>query len=278
MSAAAFPRSKAAFPDGPAFITGGSSGIGLGLALALAGRGCDLALIARDPERLALARERLASSFPARRVEIFSADVSDREACEQAVAAAAAALGHPAWAVANAGIAIPGEFLEQPVADHERQMAVNYFGSLYFARAAAERMKGRGGRLIFVSSGAALFGIYGYAAYAPSKFAVRGLAEVLRVELAQHGIGVTLCYPPDTDTPQLAAEAETKPAVTKAITASGGLWPPERVAARIVEGAARNRFVVAPGFQIAALSLFGSTLAPALRAYQAAVTRRLARP
>ncbi|MER2536872.1 MAG: SDR family oxidoreductase [Rhizobiaceae bacterium] len=267
--AAGAPSSRAAF------ITGGSSGIGLALAGQLAASGHDLALIARDPARLETAKAALLQRFRARRVEIFPADVGRREACGAAVGAALDAFGAPAFAIANAGVATPGRFLDQPVEDHEAQMATNYFGSLYFARALAPAMAAKGGgKLVFVSSGAAFFGIYGYSAYAPSKFALRGLAEVLRVELAPHGIGVTVAYPPDTDTPQLAAEALTKPPATKAITAGGGLFSAERVAAAILAGARRNRFVVAPGFQMAFLNASHSLLAPALRLYQASVVRR----
>lgn len=265
---------KAGDPHGPAFVTGASSGIGLAVALNLAQRGHNLALIARDGRRLDAARKAIASKYPAARIETFIADVGQRASCETAVANAVAALGAPAWAVANAGIAVPGHFLDQPVEDHEAQMATNYMGSLYFAHACAKAMAGKGGRLVFVSSGAAFFGIYGYSAYAPSKFAVRGLAEILRVELAPEGIGVTVAYPPDTDTPQLVAESKTKPAATKAITAGGGLWSAEKVATAIVDGAIRNRFVVAPGFQMAALSTAHSLLAPALRVWQSSIVRK----
>lgn len=262
-------------PPPAAFITGGSSGIGLALATLLAEAGHDLALIARDLPRLEAARRALLDRFPARRVAIFSADVGDRDACREAAAAALETFGPPAIAIANAGVAKPGRFLDQEIEDHEMHMATNYFGALHFAHALAPAMaRNGGGRLVFVSSGAAFFGIYGYSAYAPSKFALRGLAEVLRVELAPHGIGVTVAYPPDTDTPQLATEALTKPPATKAITAGGGLFSAERVAAAILAGVRRNRFVVAPGFQMAFLNASHSLLAPALRFYQAALVRR----
>lgn len=268
MAAAAMPA------NGPAFITGGSSGIGFALAAELAGKGHDLALIARDPVKLEAARGKLLASFPQRRIEIFATDVGDRVACEAAVEKATGALGAPTWAVANAGIAVPGEFLVQPVEEHEAQMRANYMGTLYFARAAAAKMAGRGGRLAFVSSGAAFFGIHGYSAYAPSKFAVRGLAEVLRVELKPHGISVSVAYPPDTDTPQLAAEARTKPAATKEITAGGGLWSAEAVAKKIVGAAERGKFVVAPGLQMAALNSLHSLIAPVLRWWQGTIVRK----
>ncbi len=188
---------------------------------------------------------------------------------------AIAELGAPGWAIANAGIAEPGEFLDQPLSTHLDQMSANYLGALGFAHAVAAPMRDAGGgKLIFVSSGAAFFGIYGYSAYAPSKFAMRGLGEVLRVELAQHGIGVTVAYPPDTDTPMLAAEERTKPAATKVISAGGGLWSAEAVAKKILRGADKGRYAVTPGFQMTALHWIHSLAAPALRAWQSSVVRK----
>lgn len=258
-----------------AFITGGSSGIGRALARKLAGRGFDLGLIARGEERLAETEAVLAHEFPGARVEWVAADVGDEVAARAAAQALVGRLGIPTWAVFNAGVARPGRFLEQPLSDHQEQMRTNYFGALHLAHELAPRMAARGrGKMVFVSSGAAFFGIYGYGAYAPSKFAMRGLAEVLRVELAASGISVTLAYPPDTDTPQLAAEALTKPAATKEITAGGGLWPADKVAEAILRGAERGRFLVAPGAQMRLLAHAHSLLGPALRLWQVRVARR----
>lgn len=259
-----------------AFITGGSSGIGLAAAKTLAARGYDLALFARDAEKLAAARGGIAAQYPSIRVEIYPVDVSDRGMITAAVETACEAVGSPNMAIASAGIAEPGLFTEQSLDLHEAHMAVNYFGALYFSRAVTGVMAEAGrGRIGLISSGAAFFGIFGYGAYAPSKFALRGLAEVLRVELAPKGISITLCYPPDTDTPQLEAEKRTKPEATQIITEGGGIWQAEDVAERLVNGMERGRFVVAPGWQMAALNRFGSLLSPVLRWHQGRVIRKV---
>ncbi len=259
---------------GPAFITGGSSGIGLELARLLADKGHNLALFARDSNKLQAAADVLRKEYGVR-VETFASDMSVRAACEAAVSEAIRRLGAPAWAVANAGIVEPGLFLDQPIATHETHMQVNYMGAVYFARMTAQAMQG--GRLVFVSSGAAFFGIYGYSAYAPSKFAMRALAEVLRIELAPRGISVTLAYPPDTDTPMLDAEEALKPPAAKAITASGGIWQPADVARLILRRAERGRFTATPGAQMTLLLWLHSLLAPALRIWQAGLVRKAAR-
>ena len=256
-----------------AFITGGSSGIGLATARKLATRGYDLALFARGKAGLSQARETLASSC---RVEIFSVDVSDQTALQRAVSDAVERLGPPDMAIASAGIAEPGLFMEQESDLHQRHMAVNYFGAHHFAQAVAPLMAhAGGGKIGLISSGAAFFGIYGYSAYAPTKFALRALAEVLRVELAPQGISVTLCYPPDTDTPQLAAEQRTKPRATRIITEGGGLWQPEDIATHLLKGMDRGAFAVAPGWQMKTLLYLGNALAPVLRWHQHRIVRKV---
>ncbi|MDJ0824364.1 MAG: SDR family oxidoreductase [Rhodobacter sp.] len=257
----------------PAFITGGSSGIGLELARLLARRGHSVALFARDANRLQAAAEVIESETKGAKVATFAVDVGNREACLAAVDQAIADLGGPGWAIANAGIAEPGFFADQDLDTHDRHMRINYQGALYFAKACVPAMA-PGGKLVFVASGAAFFGIYGYSAYAPTKFAMRGLAEVLRVELAPKGVSVTLAYPPDTDTPMLEAENRLKSAATKEITAGGGLWRPADVARVILARADKGRFAAAPGVQMRALLGLHSLLGPALRAWQGWIVRR----
>lgn len=262
--------------NAPAFITGGSSGIGLELARLLAGRGIPVAILSRDNNKQIDALHRIHKDTPGADIHFYPVDVSNRAACLDAVHQATQDLGAPGWAIANAGCAEPGEFLTQSLDAHEAQMSVNYMGALYFARAATEAMA-KGGKLIFVSSGAAFFGIYGYAAYAPSKFAMRGLAEVLRVELAPRNIAVTLAYPPDTETAMLKAENRSKPDITGKIGESGGLWSAPQVARAILAGADKGRFAVTPGLRMTTLLWLHSLLAPALRAWQGRIVKRSGR-
>lgn len=258
-----------------AFVTGGSSGIGLALAERLARRGHPLALFARDPDRLRLAAERITATTPGAQVHLWPVDVADRSAFEAALGEAMQRLGAPEVAIASAGVAVAGEFLHQDAAVHDLLLQVNYRGALDFARVLAPAMAAAGGGAIgFVASVAAFFGISGYSAYAPSKFALRGLAEVLRVELAPQGIRVTLLCPPDTDTPQLAAEAATKPPATAEITAAGGVWQPGPVADAMLRAMDRGRFLAVPGAQNRLLAAISSLIAPALRLWQGRVLKR----
>jgi len=263
-----------------ALITGGSSGIGLATARLLAAQGWRLSLLARSRDRLdAAAAELREQAGEGAFVGIHAVDVADAGACAAAVAAAIAAAGAPDFLLACAGIARPGHFAQLPQEEFRRAMEVNYFGSLHTLRAAVPVMRARGrGHVALVSSGAGLVGVFGYSAYAPSKFAVRGLAEVLRAELRPAGIRVSIVYPPDTDTPQLAEESRHKPAETQAITASGGLLSAEQVARAIVAAIGSGRFTVAPGVAMRLLAALHSPLAPLLRWSFDRAARRAVRP
>jgi len=252
-----------------ALITGGSSGIGLAVAGRLVRDGNAVSLFARDTGKLAAARERILAVAPSARVLTYSVDVGHHDACVDAVRRAIDAGGPPSWAIACAGIVRPYRFLDQTFAAHQEQMQTNYFGSLNFAHAVVPPMIANGGgRLVFVASAAAICGIYGYSGYGASKFAVRGLAESLRVELRPEGIAVTVVYAPDTDTPQLAAERAERSAITARIADAGGLWQAQEVADAIVRGALRGKFVVAPGLPVRLLHLLQGVVAPVFRLRQ----------
>jgi 3-dehydrosphinganine reductase len=255
---------------GHALVTGGSSGIGKATARLLARRGMDVSIVARTESTLIGATEEIeaARAGPEQRVLAFSADVSVRAQAEGAVADAERELGPIDILVTSAGMAHPGYFRELPVEIFERTMQVNYFGTLYPIRAALPAMLARrSGHIVLISSGAGLIGIYGYTPYSPTKFALRGLAESLRGELAPAGIHLSIVYPPDTDTPQLEQESRTKPEETQRITGTAKTWSADGVARQIIAGIDKGRFVVAPGLEMKALARLHSVLAPLLDRY-----------
>jgi 3-dehydrosphinganine reductase len=145
-------------------------------------------------------------------------------------------------------------------------MEVDYFGTLHTVRAVVPTMTARRrGHLVLVSSTAALVGVFGYSAYAPAKYAVRGLAETLRPELAPVGITVACAYPPDTRTPGFDAENELKPPETAKISESIKPRDADTVALALVRGIEKDRLVITADFQTAALARAAGLLGPYVR-------------
>lgn len=247
-------------------ITGGSSGIGLAIAQQAAAEGAKISLIARDPAKLEQARAKINQVAPAcLAIAVASADVSIEAEVLAALTTVEAAHGPIDVLITSAGVAEAGYFEDIPIATFERLMTVNYFGTLYPLKAVIPAMKARGhGAVMLVSSGVGLHGFFGYTPYGPTKFALRGLAESLRAEMKGTGVQVSIVYPPDTDTPQLAEETRTKPPETKALTAQGGIWSAEDVARLTLNGLKRGRFSITPGVALTLLAWFHSLLAPAL--------------
>jgi 3-dehydrosphinganine reductase len=259
-----------------AIITGGSSGIGKAVAALLAREGTSITLVARRPDLLATARGEIDACRPngMGRTHTYPADVADQKQIDVAIRAAIAELGPPDLLVTSAGIVVPGHFRTMPIEAFERTMAVNYFGTLYAIRAVLPAMeKEKRGHLLLMSSGAGLIGIHGYTSYSPTKFAVRGLAEALRSEAKIHGIGVSIVYPPDTDTPQLEEENRTKPPETKRITGTAAIWSATDVARVMLRGARRNQFAINPGAPMWFLDHFHSILRPILHRFVDKVVR-----
>lgn len=251
-------------------ITGGSSGIGKATAIMLAAEGAHLSIIARRQDVLLQAQAEIEAVkiFPEQRVVCLSASVTQFDEIQAAITKAIEELGPPTLIITSAGIAHPGYFQELPLTVFEETMNINYFGTLYAIKAALPSMiDQQQGHIVMISSVAGLIGVYGYSAYSPSKFAVRGLAESLRGELKPFDIGVSIVYPADTDTPQLAAENLTKPYETKLITSSTKIWKPEEVAQVIINGIKRKDFAITPGGEAKILQIGHSLLAPIIHRY-----------
>lgn len=253
-----------------AIITGGSSGIGKACAKKLASLGANISIIARDENKLSIAKAEIEQNAIDREQKIVTiiADVSDRDRVAKAIDLAIEKIGDPDLLITSAGIAIPGYFQQQQIEIFERSMAINYFGSLYTIKAVLPLMaKRKQGQIVLISSGAGAIGIYGYTTYSPTKFALKGLAECLRGELKPMGIKVSIVYPPDTDTPQLQAENQTKPTATKIITGTAQLWTAENVAQAIITGIENKSFTIAPGWEMTLLVKLNSVLKPILNWY-----------
>jgi len=215
-------------------VTGGSSGIGKEVARqALRSGAAAVTLVARKVSVLAEAKAELEKTAVAgQAVLIASIDVgAGEEPVVEAFERLVKAAGMPVDVLVNcAGTSTPGMFEDLDPGTFDHLMRVNYLGSVYPSRAVVPTMKSRGGgRIVFVSSQAGQVGVFGFSAYSPTKFALVGLAQVLRMELAPYGVSVSVAFPPDTDTPGFAEENAHKPEETRLISETAGLFKPAQV-------------------------------------------------
>lgn len=177
-----------------AVVTGASSGLGRGLAKALAARGARVALAARREDRLRDVAAEIESAGG--EAVVIPCDVGSPEAIESAARKVLADWGHVDLLVNAAGYARHVLFKDQEPADAEKMMRVNYFGVANWIRAVLPAMRERGqGWIMNLSSFAGRLGQPDEATYAATKFAVTGLTESLAMELEPYGIHVMCVYP-----------------------------------------------------------------------------------
>lgn len=172
------------------FVSGSTRGIGRAMAEAYASEGATVVVNGR---RQADA-ERVARDLPG--ALAVGADLSQKEAIEDAVKRVKAELGTVDVLVNNAGISVRGAFTRLSDQDWERVIQVNLTGSMLLTRAVVPLMKAQGGgSIINLISGAATSGSVGYSAYAASKGGLLGLTMTLAAELSRFGIRVNALSP-----------------------------------------------------------------------------------
>ena len=173
------------------FITGVSSGLGRAFASGALAAGHQVIGTVRKPED-AVTFERLAPGRAHGRV----LDVTDDAAVVRTVAGAESAVGAIDVVIANAGYGVEGVFEETPLSQMRAQFATNVFGVAATLQAALPYMRQRrAGHLMAVTSMGGLMAVPGMSAYCASKFAVEGLLESVRKEVASFGINVTAIEP-----------------------------------------------------------------------------------
>ncbi|XP_011882944.1 PREDICTED: 3-ketodihydrosphingosine reductase [Vollenhovia emeryi] len=235
-------------------VTGGSSGIGKCMAILAAKKGAHVTIIARNLENLEKAKREIVEACEnkdTQRVECLSLNIgTNYKAVERALADLENVMG-PVYMLVNcAGLAIAGKIEDTTEENLDQMLRTNFLGTYYCTKAVVSRMKAsKEGAIVLMSSQAGLLGIFGYTAYSSTKFALRGLAESLAMELRPHGVSVTLCLPPDTDTPGYAVEELSKPPETKAISQVAKLVQPEVVAEKAFEDALAREFFSTVGLE-----------------------------
>lgn len=244
-----------------AFITGGGSGIGLGMAKAFVSAGMNVIIADLRRDHLDDAMTMLGNSED--RVHLILLDVSDRKAFAQAATEAEEIFGPVHVLCNNAGINIIRSMDQAQYEDWDWLIAVNIGGVINGLMNFIPRLKKTGGgHIVNTSSIAGIVAGPGTGIYSATKFAIRGLSESLRYDLAPFGIGVSvLC--PGTVATNLHQSEENRPAqyeggtndaVVRTREFTGSVFrevlptgmDPLEVGEKVLRGIQRNDFYILP--------------------------------
>ena len=177
-----------------AVLTGAASGIGRGIAIALAKRGCHLALADKNETGLAETVAKIARRDI--RTSTYKLDVADRVAIADFPSRVLREHSGVDLLVNNAGVALGGTFEQVTAEDFEWLFEINFWGMVRMTRAFLPLLhKSDDARVVNVSSVFGLVAPAGQVAYASSKFASRGFSEALRHELEKTSVGVSVVHP-----------------------------------------------------------------------------------
>ncbi len=183
-------------PDGSPMrrhlVTGAGSGIGEALAHRLLDRGDEVLVVGRDPGRA----EQLGQALPG--AQPLVADLADPAAVEAVADALPAELDS---VVHSAGVFQLGPVAELPTEAWQRQVTVNLVAPAVLTRLTLPALRAKRGTVVLVNSGQGWRAAPTWSAYAASKFGLRGFADALRDEEAEHGVRVTSVYPGRVATP-----------------------------------------------------------------------------
>lgn len=177
-----------------ALITGGSRGLGLVLARHICEQGGKVALIARDPEEIVRAKADLTS----RGGDVFTVecDLLDRDQIQTAVREVIERFDGIDILINNAGIIEVGPLDHMTRDDYERAMKLHFWAAYeLISRVVPEMRVGDGGRIVNISSIGGKLAVPHFAPYSASKFALTGLSDAIRTELARDNIHVTTVSP-----------------------------------------------------------------------------------
>ena len=189
-----------------AVVTGGSSGIGLAVALRLAAAGAKVHLVARDETRLKEAVQKVDEQGGT--ATSHSVDLTD----DAQVAQLCEGLESADILIHSAGYVDLGDVAEQDIATLDKHYRVNLRAPYLLTRTLLPKLLGARGQLVFVNSGAGLNAKAGWSQYAASKHGLKALADSLREEVSEKGVRVLSVYPGRTASPmqQKVREQEGK--------------------------------------------------------------------
>ncbi len=232
-----------------AIIPGGSKGMGKATAKLFVQLGGSVCIIARGMDALKETQDECnkLKSDDSQFIEIITCDATDLNKLKPHVTDVINKHKVPDYLLNFVGYAYVQYLEKLTLEDFKNNMNVNYYGQLvptliilpYF-------MDIKNGYITFTSSVNGFMGIMGYATYTPTKFALFGLAEILRHELLPYNIKVSVLFPVDTDTPGFAEENILKPPECKIISEVGTVMTAEEVADEFIKGILEERFEILP--------------------------------
>lgn len=240
-------------------ITGGSSGMGLSLAILISSRGGSVCIVARNQSKLDLALEQVkaAASSPSQKFLSISADLTSHVAVRAAFDKIVSwNSGAPDVVWQCAGATMPGFFKNQTPEHLEHEIKTNYIGAMHTAHNAIRVMTedssrpadGQNRKIVFTASVLAFIPMAGYNSYTPAKAAMRALADGLRQECLLYDIDVSCCFPATIYSPGFEEEQKTKPELTKILEGADEGQTPEVVAQECVKGLERGEEMVVTAF------------------------------
>lgn len=222
-------------------IPGGSEGLGKALAIHLVELGAQVTILSRNQNKLQAVMDLVnESNSPLKgKLSVVVADVTN----PQDISNAMAQLGHIDVLIPCAGASLTGKWTERSLNDHRQAMDLNYFGTVHCIHAVLPQMiQRKSGIVCLIGSALSLTSYIGYAAYSPTKYALRGLADTLRNELLPYNISMHIAYPGNMQTAGFDCEQETKPAETKSIESSGSVYLPREVAKSVLKSIGRGEY------------------------------------
>ena len=236
-----------------ALVTGASRGLGRASALALAEAGADVALLARNGERLEAVAEEVRATTGRRAVALPWCDVRDEAALRAAVDSAAAELGGLDVLVNNAGVEREAVLAEVAMEDWRAVLATNLDATFVATQQFADQLPESGGSIVNFASIAALVGVGAQSAYAASKGGVLSLTRALALELAARSVRVNAIVPGyfDTEMPaRVTGEPERLGKLLRAVPL-GRLGEPAEIGALVVYLASgASRFITGAAIPI----------------------------
>ena len=248
------------FADQVVIVTGSSSGIGAATANAFAAEGARVVLSAPRGEEDALRALAQRHNERGETSIVVPADVTQGAEVAALAARALEQWGRVDVLVNNAGVGYHGPVEQMSAADFEKVMQINLLGAVRCLYAVVPVMIAqRSGRIVNIASAHSRRAHPRFAAYSASKYALRGLSDTLRVELAQHGISVLTFCPPYTESRFFANVLHTVGTIKPGRAGAS----PEEVAGRILDATWRRKREVIVTLREQLLAL-GNKFAPSL--------------